>query len=79
MTLEIWTSFFGWMTVINFVLLALIGIMLTVFRAPIANIHNRLTGLSNEDLHRAYFAYLANYKVLVIVTSVVPYLALKMM
>lgn len=79
MTLETWTSFFGWMTVINFVILAVIGIVLTAFRAPIADIHNRLTGLNKEDLHRAYFTYLSNYKVLVFVTSVAPYLALKMM
>ncbi len=78
MTLETWTAFFGWMTVINFGFLAVTGILLMGLRSQIAGLHHRLTGLDEKDLNRAYFGYLANYKVLAIVTSFAPYLALKL-
>lgn len=78
MTITALTPFFGWMTILNFAFLIAATIALTGFRPAIAKIHNRLTGLDEKDLNRAYFGYLANYKIMAIVTSLVPYLALKL-
>ena len=78
MTLESWTAFFGWMTVLNFVFLLAATLALTLFRPGVLSIHARVSNLSEDDLNRAYFSYLANYKVLALVTSFVPYLALKL-
>ena len=79
MTLDTWTTFFGWMTVLNFGFLIAATVALTAFRPTVVGIHHRLTGLSEMDLNRAYFGYLSNYKVLALITGFVPYLALKLM
>ncbi len=36
-------------------------------------------GLDEKDLNRAYFQYLAQFKILIIVFNVTPYIALKLM
>ena len=48
MTLETWTMFFGWMTILNFRFLIATMIALTAFRPAVARIHNRLTGLDKK-------------------------------
>ncbi|MTI63362.1 DUF6868 family protein [Methylophaga sp.] len=70
---------FGWMTVINFGLLIITTLMLTVFRNQIIRIHNRVTGLDAATLRPAYLYFLAFYKVLIIVFNLTPYLALKLL
>lgn len=69
----------GWCTLLNIGLLMLAFAALTVARKPILAIHNRLTGLEPAELSRAYFNYLANYKILIFVFNLVPYLALRIM
>jgi len=73
------TALFGWMTVINFGLLIISTLMLTVFRNQIIRIHNRVTGLDAATLRPAYLYFLAFYKVLIIVFNLTPYLALKLL
>jgi hypothetical protein len=77
-SLETLTAFFGWFAVINIGLLTLGMIKLVAMRRPISQIHARMFGVSEEDLSRAYFQYLAQYKTAVIVLALVPYIALKM-
>jgi hypothetical protein len=77
-SLETLTAFFGWCAVINIGLLTLASIMLAVMRGPISQLHARMFALSEEDLSRAYFQYLAQYKIAVVVLALVPYIALKM-
>ena len=45
--------------------------------APIKRLHGRMLGLSEDDLSRAYFQYLAQYKIAVFVFNLAPYLALR--
>ncbi len=73
------TAFFGWTTVINFALLAVSTIMLVAMRGLIARMHGRMLGLESADLSRAYFQYIAQYKIAIIVFSLTPYIALKLM
>jgi hypothetical protein len=77
-SLETLTAFFGWCAAINIILLTLASIMLAAMRGPILQIHGRMFGLSEDDLSRAYFQYLAQYKIAILVLSLVPYVALKM-
>jgi len=77
-SLETLTAFFGWCAAINIALLTLVSIMLAAMRGPISQIHAKMFGLGEEDLSRAYFQYLAQYKIAVIVLALVPYIALKM-
>ena len=78
-TLEAVTAFFGWTTVINFVLLFVSSIMVITIRGTISKIHGRMFGLETADLSRAYFQYIAQYKIAIIVLSLTPYIALRIM
>ena len=78
-SLEAVTAFFGWTTVINFVLLVVSTIMVIVMRGSISRMHGRMFGLESVDLSRAYFQYIAQYKIAIIVFSLTPYVALKLM
>ena len=73
------TTFFGWTTTINFVLLGVSSIMVIAMRGSISRIHGRMFGLETVDLSRAYFQYTAQYKIAIIVFSLTPYIALKLM
>lgn len=79
MTLPQLTEFIGWMTVLNFGILIVVGLMLIVLKPVVLSVHNKIFGLSETNLTRAYFRYLANYKILIFVFNVVPYVALKIM
>jgi hypothetical protein len=78
MTLETWTAFFGWMTVLNFGFLLFAAAALFIFKPMVLSIHQKLTGLDEPDLNRAYFSYLSHYKVMALIFSLVPYLALRL-
>jgi hypothetical protein len=77
-SLEAVTAFFGWMTVINFVLLFVSSITVIAMRGGISRIHGRMFGLETTDLSRAYFQYIAQFKIAIIVFSLTPYIALKL-
>ncbi|EIC20917.1 DUF6868 family protein [Thiorhodovibrio frisius] len=77
MTLDQLTAFFGWAAIINIALLLVSAAALLVLRGPITRIHTRLFGLDEKDLGRAYFQYLAQFKIATIVFTITPYLALK--
>ena len=76
-TIESFTTFLGWCSVINIGLLSFSGIMIMSLRRPIMKIHGCLMGVDEIDLPMMYFKYLGNYKIMVIVFNIVPYLVLK--
>ena len=78
-SLQAVTAFIGWTTVINIVLLVVSSITVIAARQSISRIHGRMFGLETADLSRAYFQYLAQYKIAIIVFSLTPYIALKLM
>ena len=78
-SIEAVTAFFGWTTVINFALLVFSTIMIIATRGPISRIHGRMFGLESADLSRAYIQFIAQYKIAIIVFSLTPYIALKLM
>ncbi|MCZ6915676.1 MAG: hypothetical protein O7I93_02765 [Gemmatimonadetes bacterium] len=78
-SLETLTAFLGWCTAINIGLLTVAAIALGFMRVPISQIHAKMSGLAEADLSRAYFQYLAQYKIAMIVLNLVPYIALKIM
>jgi hypothetical protein len=77
MTIEQLTAFFGWAAVINVAVLVLSTGALLAMRGTITGVHARLFGLDETDLGRAYFQYLAQFKIATIVFSIAPYLALR--
>lgn len=78
MTQETLTAFFGWMTVLNFGFLTISTLAVVAMQDRIAGIHGRMFQTEPAAVRKAYFQYLANYKVLAIVFSLVPWLALKL-
>jgi hypothetical protein len=73
------TTFIGWCAVLNLGMYVFTALILTVLREPVKKIHSKLSGLSPEKLDEAYFNYLANYKLALIVLNIVPYVALKLL
>ena len=78
-SIETIREFLGWCSVINIGMLFISTIMLTIMRSWIIKIHASLTGVSEAELPRIYIEYLGNYKILIIIFNVVPYLSLRLM
>ncbi|MBX2830581.1 MAG: hypothetical protein KTR23_05320 [Rhodospirillales bacterium] len=72
------TTFLGWSTLINFVLLMVTFLCLTVFRGPILRLHSAMFKITPEELMPRYLGFMAFYKVLIIFFNLVPYIVLKM-
>lgn len=77
-SLEAIRAFLGWCTVLNMGLLIFASLTLMALGEPVKKLHGRMFGLSEEDLSRAYFQYLAQYKIAIFVFNLVPYLALRL-
>ncbi|MEX0319942.1 MAG: DUF6868 family protein [Ruegeria sp.] len=78
MTHETLTAVFGWMTVLNLGLLIFSTLMVLVLQDWAVRIHGRMFQMEPADVRKAYFKYLANYKVLTLVFCLMPWLALKL-
>ena len=78
-SIETIIGFFGWCSVINMGLLVLSSILTIVLRRTVSRFHGELFNLDEKYLSEAYFQYLGQYKIAIIVFNVVPYIALKVM
>ena len=78
MTQETLTAFFGWMTVLNFAFLTVSTLMIVALRDWMAGFHGRMFDMDPSEVRKAYFRYLAHYKVLTFIFCLMPWLALKM-
>ena len=79
MTVAMLTSFFGWMTLIHFVLILVASLAIFGFRDKVVALHSRLTGTPKDSLPALYFQWMGTYKLLIFVFALVPWLALKLM
>jgi len=75
--MELITRLLGWCCTINIGLLILATIVLVSMRETVSRMHARMFGLSEEEVARQYFRYLANYKTLIIVFNLTPYVVLR--
>ena len=71
------TEFLGWCSIINISILFLSTVALAVARKPVSSIHSKMFGVSESGLPSTYMQYLGNYKILIIVLNIAPYIALK--
>ena len=76
--IETWTTFLGWATLFHFVLLGVIALAVLILRKWMMGIHGRMFDLDEATLNQQYFQYIAQYKILVIVFFLVPYLVLRL-
>ncbi len=72
-------TFFGWCTAFHVALYAASAFALLLARAPIQRLHSRLAGLPEAELAGLYFRWLGQYKLLILVFALVPWLALRAM
>ena len=79
MTVEMMRAVLGWCSVINIGLLMFSSIFVIALRTTASRIHGKMFNLDEKYLSQAYFQYLAQYKIAIIVFNVVPYFALKIM
>lgn len=79
MGIETLTTFLGWCTVINGGMLILASLTVVSMRGTISGIHGRMFGLSEAIAAHEYFRYLAEYKIMIFIFNLVPYIALKIM
>ena len=69
--------FLGWATVINLVLLGFSFGSLTLGRRFVLRVHTALFGLDAETLMPMYLTVLGQYKILIIVFCLVPWIVLR--
>jgi hypothetical protein len=79
MPLETLTTFFGWLAVLNIGLLMFMTLFIWVLMDWASCFHARLFGLDQRDVRRAFYGYLAQYKLLTLIFVITPYVALKLM
>ncbi len=78
-SIETLTTFFGWCTVINLGLMAFGLAKLLVLRDWASGVHAKMFGFDEKQVRAAYFHYLANYKIAIVIFNLGPYVALKIM
>jgi len=67
----------AWCAVLNIGLLIFASVAVMLMGGSMKRLHARMFGLSDDDLSRAYFQYLAQYKIAIFVFNLAPYLALR--
>lgn len=76
---QAWTTFFGWLTIVNMAVYIFSVLMLWLMRDFAYRLNARLFGISEEQVAKSSFNYIAAYKLLIIVFCFAPWLALKLM
>lgn len=78
MDIEILTQFFAWATLIHVALLVFMVLMITIFRKPVTALHAKMFSLNEDTIRNEYFRFIGQYKLFVIVFSLVPYVTLRL-
>ena len=78
-TIETWTTFFGWMTIVNIGIYLIIVVAITAMRDFAYRMNARMFGVSEDEVAKLTLRYVANYKLLLTVFCFAPWLALKLM
>lgn len=77
-TIESVTAFLGWCTVINSAWILLTTVAMHLGRNWIVSFHARLFSIPESTVSASHFTFLANYKLLILMFNIVPYIALKL-
>ena len=79
MTIQTWTTFFGWLTVVNVGIYLIIVTAIFAMRNFAYKMNAKIFGVSEEVVAKAMLRYVANYKLLLTVFCFAPWLALTLM
>lgn len=69
-------SFLGYATIIHIGILAITTMLMIVGDKFMVSIHSKLFSIEEKDLKKAYFYFLAGYKLFIWVFFLVPYIVL---
>ncbi|MCA9316187.1 MAG: hypothetical protein R3F05_12750 [Planctomycetota bacterium] len=78
-SIEAWTRFFGWCTVLNLGMYLISVVAVLTMRGFILRRNARWFGIPEEEVLRTTFRWIATYKLALIMLALVPWLALKLM
>ena len=78
MTLEVFTSFLAWCTLINLVFLLIWFFFLTAGGSWMRRMHRKWFALTDEDFAAVHYKMLAYFKLLWVMLNLTPYLVLRL-
>ena len=78
-SLQIWTTFFGWLTIINIGIYLFSIAGLTAMRSWVYKVNTKMFGISEEEVANTSFKDVGTYKLLITAFCFAPWLALKLM
>ena len=78
-TLQTWTTFFGWLTVVNLGLYLITVIALFAMRSFAYKMNARMFGVSEDVVAKATLNYISAFKLVIAVFCFAPWIALKLM
>jgi hypothetical protein len=73
------TEFLGWASILNIALLCLSTLIFMLMRETVTRMHSKMFSIPESELPLVYFKFLANYKLLIWVFCLVPYISMKCM
>ena len=79
MNLQLIADFFGWMLLINIILLIIGYLKITVFKNFTKMVTVHLFGEQSNALYGSIPGALINYEILIVVFNLTPYLSLRLM
>lgn len=77
MTIEQLADFFKWMSIINIILLLLSTFIVSALKPMMVKTHARLFGITEAQISVMAYLYLGILKVLTLIFSITPYIALR--
>ncbi|HKY56713.1 MAG TPA: hypothetical protein VJL80_01585 [Aeromicrobium sp.] len=78
-SIEFWTEFFGWCTVLNLGIYLISVVALFAMRSVVVSQGLRWFGVSEEAVLQTTYQWIGTYKLAIILFALVPWLALKLM
>ncbi|MEC8328806.1 MAG: DUF6868 family protein [Pseudoalteromonas spongiae] len=78
MSIDQITTFLGWATIANCLIVSVSMVIFLLFRSTIVSIHSQLFNVEHKALNVVYIQYFAFYKILIVFFNLVPYLSLKL-
>ena len=79
MSIEQVTAFFKWLTIINVALFIVNTFLIILIRQIVCRMHGRMFGVPEEYISIVLYSWLGLYKVMIVVFSLVPLVALLIM
>lgn len=77
MTVEMLRAFFGWCTLLNWALLLISFVFITLGRGWVFRMHAKMFGVAEEEVSKALYYAMVGYKLSIFLFCLIPYLVLR--